>query len=63
MCIRQQVSFYGTGYRTRAVKNLVDCAAVIVIVVRGLTDGLGTLANGINNAKANVGTYINQVIG
>ena len=44
-------------------QDLVEYAAVIVIVVLGLTAGMGTLANGINNAMTNVGTLINATIG
>jgi len=44
-------------------QDLVEYAAVIVIVVLGLTAGMGTLANGINNAMVNVGTHINSIIG
>jgi pilus assembly protein Flp/PilA len=44
-------------------QDLVEYAAVIVIVVLGLTAGMSTLANAINNAMTNVGTYINSVIG
>jgi Flp pilus assembly pilin Flp len=44
-------------------QDLVEYAAVIVIVVLGLTAGMKTLANAINNAMTNVGTYINQQIG
>lgn len=44
-------------------QDLVEYAAVIVIVVLGLTAGMKTLANVINNAMTNVGTYINAVIG
>ena len=44
-------------------QDLVEYAAVIVIVVLGLTAGMGTLANGINNAMTNVGSKINSVIG
>jgi Flp pilus assembly pilin Flp len=44
-------------------QDLVEYAAVIVIVVLGLTAGMKTLANAINNAMTNVGTYINSVIG
>jgi pilus assembly protein Flp/PilA len=43
-------------------QDLVEYAAVIVIVVLGLTAGMSTLANAINNAMTNVGTYINSVI-
>ena len=44
-------------------QDLVEYAAVIVIVVLGLTAGMGTLANGINNAMVNVGSKIDSVIG
>ena len=44
-------------------QDLVEYAAVIVIVVLGLTAGMHTLASAINNAMSNVGTYINSVIG
>jgi len=44
-------------------QDLVEYAAVIVIVVLGLTAGMSTLANVINNAMSNIGTYINQQIG
>jgi pilus assembly protein Flp/PilA len=44
-------------------QDLVEYAAVIVIVVLGLTAGMNTLANAINNAMTNVGTYINSIIG
>jgi pilus assembly protein Flp/PilA len=44
-------------------QDLVEYAAVLVIVVLGLTAGMNTLASAINNAMTNVGTYINSVIG
>jgi pilus assembly protein Flp/PilA len=44
-------------------QDLVEYAAVIVIVVLGLTAGMRTLASAVNNAMTNVGTYINQQIG
>ena len=44
-------------------QDLVEYAAVIVIVVLAVTAGMHTLANAINNAMTNVGTYINSVIG
>jgi pilus assembly protein Flp/PilA len=44
-------------------QDLVEYAAVIVIIVLGLTAGMQTLANAINSAMANIGTYINQQIG
>ena len=44
-------------------QDLVEYAAVIVLVVLALTGGMSTLAQGINNAMTNVGTKINSVIG
>jgi pilus assembly protein Flp/PilA len=44
-------------------QDLVEYAAVIVIIVLGVTAGMHTLANAINNAMTNVGTYINSLIG
>jgi pilus assembly protein Flp/PilA len=44
-------------------QDLVEYAAVIVIVVLAVTAGMHTLANAINNAMTNVGTYISSVIG
>ena len=44
-------------------QDLVEYAAVIVLVVLALAGGMGTLANGINNAMTSVGTQINNVIG
>jgi pilus assembly protein Flp/PilA len=44
-------------------QDLVEYAAVIVIVVLGLTAGMSTLAGAINNAMTSVGSYINQQIG
>jgi pilus assembly protein Flp/PilA len=44
-------------------QDLVEYAAVIVIVVLGLTAGMNTLASAINNAMTSIGTYINQQIG
>jgi pilus assembly protein Flp/PilA len=44
-------------------QDLVEYAAVIVIVVLGVTAGMHTLANAINNAMSNVGSYISSVIG
>jgi Flp pilus assembly pilin Flp len=44
-------------------QDLVEYAAVIVLVVLALAGGMGTLANGINNAMTSVGTKINDLIG
>lgn len=44
-------------------QDLVEYAAVIVLVVLALAGGMTTLANGINNAMNSVGTKINNVIG
>jgi len=44
-------------------QDLVEYAAVISLVVLGITAGMGTLAQGINTAMASVSTRINTVIG
>jgi Flp pilus assembly pilin Flp len=44
-------------------QDLVEYAAVIVLVVLALAGGMGTLANGINTAMTSVGSKINNVIG
>jgi pilus assembly protein Flp/PilA len=44
-------------------QDLVEYAAVVVIVVLAVTAGMTTLANGINNAMTTVSTYINSAIG
>ena len=44
-------------------QDLVEYAAVIVLVVLALAGGMSTLANGINNAMTSVGTKINSTIG
>jgi Flp pilus assembly pilin Flp len=44
-------------------QDLVEYAAVIMIVVLGLTAGMNTLATGINNVMQNVTNKINTDIG
>jgi pilus assembly protein Flp/PilA len=44
-------------------QDLVEYAAVISLVVLGLTAGMNTLANGINNAMNGVSAKINTAIG
>jgi Flp pilus assembly pilin Flp len=44
-------------------QDLVEYAAVIVLVVLALAGGMTTLANGINNAMTSVGNQINNIIG
>ena len=44
-------------------QDLVEYAAVIVLVVLALAGGMTTLANGINNAMLSVGNQINNTIG
>ena len=44
-------------------QDLVEYAAVIVLVVLALTGGMSTLANGINNAMVSVSAKINTTIG
>jgi Flp pilus assembly pilin Flp len=44
-------------------QDLVEYAAVISLVVLGITAGMGTLANGINTAMTTVSGRINTTIG
>jgi len=44
-------------------QDLVEYAAVISLVVLGITAGMTTLAGGINNAMTAVSTRINTTIG
>jgi Flp pilus assembly pilin Flp len=44
-------------------QDLVEYAAIITVIVLGLIVGMGTLANGINNAMSTVATSINAQIG
>ena len=44
-------------------QDLVEYAAVISLVVLGITAGMTTLANGINTAMGAVSTRINTTIG
>ena len=44
-------------------QDLVEYAAVISLVVLGITAGMTTLANGINTAMGSVSAKINTTIG
>jgi len=52
-----------TRLREEHGQDLVEYAAVISLVVLGITAGMTTLANGINTAMTSVGASINTVIG
>jgi Flp pilus assembly pilin Flp len=43
-------------------QDLVEYAAVIVLVVLALTGGMHTLANGINNAMGTIGARITAAL-
>jgi len=43
-------------------QDLVEYAAVIVLVVLALAGGMSTLANGINDAMSSVGTKVNSLL-
>jgi Flp pilus assembly pilin Flp len=43
-------------------QDLVEYAAVICLVVLALVGGMGTLANGINNAMTAVGTKVTTAL-
>jgi Flp pilus assembly pilin Flp len=49
--------------KEEAGQDLVEYAAIITVIVLGLIVGMGTLANGINNAMSSVSTRINAAIG
>ena len=51
------------AFRKENGQDLVEYAAVISLVVLGITAGMTTLANGINNAMTSVSTAINTTIG
>jgi pilus assembly protein Flp/PilA len=44
-------------------QDLVEYAAVIALVVLGITTGMSTLAAGINTAMSNVSTKISSTLG
>jgi len=44
-------------------QDLVEYAAVISLVVLGITAGMTTLADGINTAMGSVSSRINNIIG
>ena len=50
-------------FRKENGQDLVEYAAVISLVVLGITAGMTTLANGINNAMTSVSAAINTTIG
>jgi Flp pilus assembly pilin Flp len=65
ICLRLSVA---SRELLRAVKeehgqDLVEYAAVISLVVLGITAGMTTLANGINTAMTSVAGLINTTIG
>ncbi len=43
-------------------QDLVEYAAVIVLVVLALAGGMSTLANGINDAMTGVGTKVSTML-
>ncbi len=43
-------------------QDLVEYAAVIVLVVLALAGGMSTLANGINTAMTGVGTKVSKLL-
>ncbi len=43
-------------------QDLVEYAAVIVLVVLALAGGMNTLASGINNAMGAVGTKVSKLL-
>jgi len=58
-----KVNLLVSRLREEQGQDLVEYAAVISLVVLGITAGMGTLANGINDAMTSVATRINSTIG
>lgn len=52
-----------SALKEEAGQDLVEYAAIITVIVLGLIVGMGTLANGINNAMSTVSARINTAIG
>jgi Flp pilus assembly pilin Flp len=52
-----------SALKEEAGQDLVEYAAIITVIVLGLIVGMGTLANGINNAMTTVSGRNNTAIG
>jgi Flp pilus assembly pilin Flp len=61
LCVRSRMLL--CAIREDHGQDLVEYAAVISLVVLGITAGMSTLADGINTAMTSVGVQINAVIG
>jgi len=61
LCVKSQLLW--EGLKEESGQDLVEYAAVISLVVLGITAGMSTLAEGINTAMGSVSTRINTVIG
>jgi Flp pilus assembly pilin Flp len=59
--VRSEVLY--RALKEEAGQDLVEYAAIITVIVLGLIVGMGTLANGINNAMTSVSAKINTAIG
>ncbi len=59
--VKRQVLY--SALTEEAGQDLVEYAAIITVIVLGLIVGMGTLANGINNAMTTVSARINTAIG
>ena len=59
--VKRQVLY--SALKEEAGQDLVEYAAIITVIVLGLIVGMGTLANGINNAMTTVSARINTAIG
>ena len=61
LCVRSKMLL--DAIKDQHGQDLVEYAAVISLVVLGLTAGMNTLANGINDAMAAVGGKVTGAIG
>jgi Flp pilus assembly pilin Flp len=60
LCVKSQVLW--NTLKEDNGQDLVEYAAVIVLVVLALAGGMGTLANGINTAMSSVGSKVNKLL-
>jgi Flp pilus assembly pilin Flp len=51
-----------SALKQEAGQDLVEYAAIITVIVLGLIVGMGTLANGINNAMSTVSGRVNTAM-
>ena len=60
LCVKSQILW--NTLKDENGQDLVEYAAVIVLVVLALTGGMSTLASGINSAMAGVGAKVSTLL-